>query len=205
MSCITYYDDRLLFGWKKDNSKSVGGKIKEAGKVIETFQQYEKSSMNVNWPLETFGRVLGKFDETKTRTVREMGFGTLFYAVGKRLPRLLAYWLCTRVDVDKKCLRTTDVMCLDVSYGGDIGHPLKVNDYFLAKRKREEDDEVIADIDDEDLAWITIDVKERRTLVKEEYAYQKKKKSGKVVNEVNVLNEEEVKRKMKNNKKSEGK
>ncbi|XP_021715861.1 uncharacterized protein LOC110683763 [Chenopodium quinoa] len=91
-----------------DNSKSVGGRLKEAGKVIETFQQYEKISMNVNCPLETFGRVLGKFDETKTRIVRDMGFGTLFYAIGKRLPRQLAYWLCTRVDVDKKCLRMTD-------------------------------------------------------------------------------------------------
>uniref|UniRef100_A0A803N8H1 Uncharacterized protein n=1 Tax=Chenopodium quinoa TaxID=63459 RepID=A0A803N8H1_CHEQI len=69
----------------KDNSKSVGGRLKEAGKVTETFQQYEKISMNENCPLETFGRVLGKFDETKTRIVRDM-------------------------DVDKKCLRTTDGM-----------------------------------------------------------------------------------------------
>uniref|UniRef100_A0A803LM63 TF-B3 domain-containing protein n=1 Tax=Chenopodium quinoa TaxID=63459 RepID=A0A803LM63_CHEQI len=322
-----------------DNSKSVGGRLKEVGKVIETFQQYEKISMNVNCPLEIFGRVLGKFDETKTRIVKDMGFGTLFYAVGKRLPRQLAYWLCTQVDVDKKCLRRTDGMvypfssiqvhwvlglphgrrpvptkvvdqevednlwikyhtiynsgtegitrktliealeasctdedefrqlfvllmlntlcsttyhrmkkkhlhtaavassaklynccslildellhamasfakriplewnefprlkvwttkemskackedrfptgdfgkkgCLDVSYSGDAGHPLKAKDCFTAKRKREEADEVVADIDDEDLAWITIDVKTRRTLVKEEYAFQRKKK-----------------------------
>uniref|UniRef100_A0A803MRZ1 Uncharacterized protein n=1 Tax=Chenopodium quinoa TaxID=63459 RepID=A0A803MRZ1_CHEQI len=66
--------------------------------------------------------------------------------------------------------------CLDASYGGDVGHPLKVKDCFHAERKIEEDDEVIVDIDDEDLAWITTDVKERITLVKEEYAYQKRKK-----------------------------
>uniref|UniRef100_A0A803KUE7 Uncharacterized protein n=1 Tax=Chenopodium quinoa TaxID=63459 RepID=A0A803KUE7_CHEQI len=74
-----------------DNSKSVGGRLKEAGKVIETFQQYDKTSMNMNCPFEIFSRVLGKFDETKTRLVREMGFGTLFYVVGKRLPRLSVY------------------------------------------------------------------------------------------------------------------
>uniref|UniRef100_A0A803N6D2 Uncharacterized protein n=1 Tax=Chenopodium quinoa TaxID=63459 RepID=A0A803N6D2_CHEQI len=268
-----------------DNSKSVGGRLKEVGKVIETFQQYEKISMNVNCPLETFGRVLGKFDETKTQIVRDMGFGTLFYAVGKRLPRQLAYWLCTRVHwvldlphgqrliptkvVDQEvedslwikyrtinnsetegitrktliealeapsavassaklynwCSLILDELlhamasfakrfynngfahgsggctlflllmyldrlnkislewneflrlkCLDVSYGGDAGHPLKAKDCFLAKRKREEADEVVADIDDEDLAWLTIDVKTRRTLVKEEYSFQRKKK-----------------------------
>uniref|UniRef100_A0A803N5V1 Uncharacterized protein n=1 Tax=Chenopodium quinoa TaxID=63459 RepID=A0A803N5V1_CHEQI len=79
---------------------------------------------------------------------------------------------------------TLFLSCLDVSYGGNAGHPLKANDCFPAKRKREEADEVVADIHDEDLPWLTIDVKTRRTLVKEEYAFQrKKKKLGEVPNE----------------------
>uniref|UniRef100_A0A803N986 Ubiquitin-like protease family profile domain-containing protein n=1 Tax=Chenopodium quinoa TaxID=63459 RepID=A0A803N986_CHEQI len=51
-----------------DNSKTLGGKVKEAGIVIASFKS-KKKAMNVNCLVETLGRILGSFDESKQRGV----------------------------------------------------------------------------------------------------------------------------------------
>ena len=51
--------------------------------------------MNVNCVVETLGRMLADFSDTKKKIVREMGFSGLFFIAGKGLPRTLSYWLCT--------------------------------------------------------------------------------------------------------------
>lgn len=53
---------------------------------------------NINCRVETFGRIVGKFDLMRENWVIEMGFGGLLELKNKKQPRLLSYWLFTRFD-----------------------------------------------------------------------------------------------------------
>ncbi|XP_021758410.1 uncharacterized protein LOC110723373 [Chenopodium quinoa] len=49
--------------------------------------------------IESFGRICQKFDDRRKRWVIEMGFGGLLHlAFDMHLPRMLSYWLMTRID-----------------------------------------------------------------------------------------------------------
>uniref|UniRef100_A0A803LVX9 Uncharacterized protein n=1 Tax=Chenopodium quinoa TaxID=63459 RepID=A0A803LVX9_CHEQI len=102
------YDFRPKSDSESDNSKSVGGQVKEASKVIATFYEHKKAMSNVNCAIETLGRVVVTFNKTKRGTVTKIGFGKLLYASEKSLPRHLSYWISTRLDVKNKMLVAVD-------------------------------------------------------------------------------------------------
>ncbi|XP_021764608.1 uncharacterized protein LOC110729198 [Chenopodium quinoa] len=92
----------------RDNTLSEGGKMKQLGKVIERSKEERTRPENVNCRVEMFGMILNDFCYKKRKLVKEMGFAGLFGLIDRRLPRELAYWLGTRVDVPNNCLVTPD-------------------------------------------------------------------------------------------------
>uniref|UniRef100_A0A803LFU3 Uncharacterized protein n=1 Tax=Chenopodium quinoa TaxID=63459 RepID=A0A803LFU3_CHEQI len=121
-----------------DNWKSLGGRVKEAGIVVANFELHKKhKAMNVNCPLETFGRVIRRFDKTKTRVVREMGFGTPFYIVGHGLPRTLVHWVFGTPMGDRE-LPKKAVLYLDRLDGTPVKWGGVAEDKSLVERRDEQ-------------------------------------------------------------------
>ncbi|KMT02143.1 hypothetical protein BVRB_9g207250 [Beta vulgaris subsp. vulgaris] len=87
------------------NDISEGGAVRSRGEVCKTqLQNCKGSHPNVNYRVETLGKVVGGFNAMKVQWVIDMGFGGLLELKRRRLSRSLCYWLMTWVDTEKKVL-----------------------------------------------------------------------------------------------------
>lgn len=72
--------------------------MKERREVMMIHKRECAVQPNVNCRVQSFGRIMETLSEQKTKWVKELGMGSLFFLRGKTLPRGLCYWLMTKVD-----------------------------------------------------------------------------------------------------------